>query len=309
MNPADAEWGGMSAEARRRRIDELMARVKANLSIENIEVKRLVAKWLHELANHHDFFDELDAEDEALILEGQIGEQLCDDSTIASAVGSLGRTQAMRGNLDVGESLLSRALTENRRLHRQMATGATLANLGNIARARGDADAADELFRDAAEEAERAGDLSGRANALNNFAVSALNKGNAAAAGPLLEQSLDLYRQVGRLDGESTVLSNLGALAFRRGDLDVAERLHEEGLARDRMTGRLKGEVNHLAALGFIGEARGEVGVAHKWWTEALNRVAPYGVPAWSTHFRRLIDRLPPTGDTAAPRCPAAESR
>ncbi len=309
MSPTDVGWGTLSADVRRRRMDELTARLNDNPSPGSDVVSRLVAKWFHELANHYDYFGELGAAQERLRRELEIGERLADETVISSAIGSLGRIQAMLGNLDVGEEMLRRALEIDRRLGRLEASNAALANLGNVARARGDLTEADALFREAAAEAERAGDLAGRASALNNLAADAMWRGDTMAAGPLLEQALDLYRRAGRSDGESTALSNLGALALRGGDLDRAQRLHEQGLALDRTTGRLNGEVNHLTALGFVNESRGDASAARDWWTQALQKVARYGVPEWSAHLQRLIDRLPPLDDATAAGCPGDHHR
>ena len=290
---ADADWGHTPVDVRRARIGELISRLNANRTTTDPVVWRVVAQWVHELGNHHEYLNEVAAAEDAFQREGELGQLLQDDTVIARAAGGVGRTQAMMGHLDAGEAWLRRALRLDRRLGRSQAVEADLANLGNVARAKGDLDGADDLFRQSALSADRSGDLAGRASALNNLAANSMIRGDLAVAGPMVEDALELYRQAGRSDGESAALSNLGVLAFRRGDLDTARRMHEAGLSIDRTTGRVAGEVSHLTALGVIDESRGDVEAARRWWRQALVRVSPYGVPAWSTHFERLLGRLP----------------
>ena len=292
MTHADAGWGGLPVDVRRRRIGEIRARIAVNEDARDGQVRRLVAGWLHELANHYAFFGELDAAEAVLRCELRIGQQLGDEAIGASAVGGLGRTQAMRGNLDVGEPLLRQALAADRKLGRVQAAAAALANLGNVARHRGDLDAAERAFREAADLSQTTGDTAGRAGSLHNLGGVAMLRGDLAAAESLGREALDLYHRSGRLDGEAMVLVNLGLLAKARGDLNAAQQLHEEGLRLDRATGRLEGELNHLTSLGLIAATRGEVVMARSWWTQALTRIDPFGPSPWTGRLQHLIDQL-----------------
>ena len=132
----------------------------------------------------------LENAEERFLQVAKIGEEIGDDSLVATAYGNLGNVYQIRGDLDRAEEMHRKSLVIEEELGRREGVANQYGNLGNVYLIRDDLDKAEELY----------------------------------------EKSLLVNENIGRNEGAASDYSNLGLLYQIRGDLDKAEAMYEKSL-------------------------------------------------------------------------------
>ena len=128
--------------------------------------------------------------EERFLQVAKIGEEIGDDSLVATAYGNLGNVYRIRGDLDRAEEMHRKSLVIEEELGRIEGVANQYGNLGNVYLIRDDLDKAEELY----------------------------------------EKSLLVNENIGRNEGAASDYSNLGILYQIRGDLDKAEEMYRKSL-------------------------------------------------------------------------------
>ncbi|MEM7741252.1 MAG: tetratricopeptide repeat protein [Pseudomonadota bacterium] len=187
----------------------------------------------------------------------------------AVALGNLGVTAQVRGDLDGAEAYLKQSLALQKELGRKEGMANQLGNLGVIAQVRGDLDGAEAYHQESLTLDKELGRKEGMAKELGNLGLIAQVRGDLDGAEVYLKESLALNEELGRKEGMAIQLGNLGVIAQTRGDLDGAEAYHKQSLALNEELGRKEGMAASLGNLGVIAQTRGDLNEAEAYNQES----------------------------------------
>lgn len=239
--------------------------------------------------------------------------------SVLPIIGSLYRVWSLRGQFELGRSVLRRFLSNNEGVSSRRERAHVRGYLGNLNRTLGDGSDAQDDFQEALSIYRELDDDLGIAHSFTNLGEIEKNRGHVAEARRYLEQSRDIYRrenhrsglastltvlgnlyddvgdniearesyekalqiyrELGRPNRIADLLLNVGGSAWDSGDEEGALSAYEESLAIRRDLGNRPGIATCLNNLGIIEEARGNWGAAYGLYNESLSIKRELGNP------------------------------
>lgn len=182
----------------------------------------------------------------------------------------LGMIQLGRGEYDLAEESLEKALQIHLGQKDQRGKAAVLQALASIDMSRKSGSAAKDKLERAARILEDLGDRMGEAAVLQEMANIDMMQGHYDSAWPRLARSLELAREAKDRAGEAVLLFYLADVDRETGELARATEELDCALAITRDLGDRKGMAASLHGLGMISSQAGEMEMAAEHFREAL---------------------------------------
>lgn len=150
--------------------------------------------------------------------------------------------------------------------------GAALNRIGRVHRQRGEDEIAQKLLARALELFRSAGDLRGVASTLDDLAQVLRLRGEPDRALEAATEALEIRRAHADERGEAVSLSTIGMVQLGKGSLDVAENCFRDALAIRVRIGDHEGMLQSHNALGILAYERGDMAGATASWRNALEQ-------------------------------------
>ncbi len=201
---------------------------------------------------------------------------------IAGLLSTLGRIDALEGDLAQAEARYRRSLEICRTIGYRHGEARNLTNWGLILIEQGRIGQAQHLYQEALRAYRSVGDSRGESLILGNLAdLYHTFLGDDERAARYAQQAWQRCREVGNPD-TGYILLTLGRIACRRGEHDLALARLEEGLAVMRAMGKRRGEGEALRSLAALALHRGQPQAALEYLerAEAIYRQTGLILPA-----------------------------
>ena len=251
----------------------------ATTAEEEAEVRLRIARVLRSIS---EWDDALAESREAT----RLAESAALDDLAAEAMNVEVGVHQMRGDFDVADKVMERALARSRS---PRVRGITLQNLGRGAAERRDFATADQYFTDSVAAFRQAGYELGIAIALTNLSAVARDKGDPTRALEIAQEATALCRRLNALDVLLVAVQNEAAALVALNRLDEAERLLAEALGHFTSARNPVRQAECLELMGNMSEQRPDLETAVRCYERALGIARTAGD---NPLIERLIRRI-----------------
>jgi len=223
----------------------------------------------------------------------EVTSQRGDDLTAAYLrVWPIGWLHRHRGNLDLAEDEVTRALVTAEQFGEEKLAALAKRNLGRIAQERGQLDQAEQLLRETLEFYRSGDDERNIYFVTANLADVKLEQGAPDVARALCKDVLESAHQFDDPERLAHLLNVLGRVAYRRGNLRKAKELWEEALSHMERANRLDEIADALLRLAQIEIQKGRDRTARHMLSDALDTYRRLDMPFRIREVETLLAKL-----------------
>lgn len=259
----------MPERQRRRRIEELRARLATHVKKDDPVILAACADWAMELGNHLYRLSEWDAARESFASALDLEQKLGRAEKVADILNTLGVIDEVSGRKDVAEEELIAALKIHETSENKRGQINALANLANLYLHSGHLTLAMEYSQEALSLAQ----IAAIRDVLPTLYTLQLNiqlmAGDTRSAREVAEKAASATEATGSLLRHSELLHTLGVLSSLEGDWEKAEQQYQQALEIARQLGNKHGAAESVFNLGLLNLKRERAVAARAALTEA----------------------------------------